>query len=428
MNKMNTIEELIEDIRNGNMVILVDDEDRENEGDLVLAAQFVTPDAINFMAQEARGLICLALAPEQVERLGLPLMVKEEQNFTPHKTAFTVSIEAASGVSTGISAADRAHTIRVASNPNAKPSDIVVPGHVFPIRAKPGGVLKRAGHTEGSVDLAKLAGLTPAAVICEVMNPDGTMARLPDLMKFAEKHGLKVGTIVDLIEYRIRNETLVSEVAQARLPNIFGEGFKIRAFTNSIDNAEHVVLQLGEIDPAEPTLVRVHSECMTGDVFGSQRCDCGPQLHKAMELIAKEGKGVILYLRQEGRGIGLANKIRAYALQDQGMDTVEANLHLGFPMDNRNYGIGAQILRAIGVRKIRLMTNNPAKRVGLKGYGLEIVERVPLIVGANRNNIGYLRVKRDKMGHLFDAEPEASLVGLDTASMERVAFSREDLN
>ncbi len=428
MNKMNTIEELIEDIRNGKMVILVDDEDRENEGDLVLAAQFVTPDAINFMAQEARGLICLALAPEQVERLGLPLMVKEEQNFTPHKTAFTVSIEAASGVSTGISAADRAHTIRVASNPNAKPSDIVVPGHVFPIRAKPGGVLKRAGHTEGSVDLAKLAGLTPAAVICEVMNPDGTMARLPDLMKFAEKHGLKVGTIVDLIEYRIRNETLVSEVAQARLPNIFGEGFKIRAFTNSIDNAEHVVLQLGEIDPAEPTLVRVHSECMTGDVFGSQRCDCGPQLHKAMELIAKEGKGVILYLRQEGRGIGLANKIRAYALQDQGMDTVEANLHLGFPMDNRNYGIGAQILRAIGVRKIRLMTNNPAKRVGLKGYGLEIVERVPLIVGANRNNIGYLRVKRDKMGHLFDAEPEASLVGLDTASMERVAFSREDLN
>lgn len=429
MKKMNTIEELIEDIRNGKMVILVDDEDRENEGDLVIAAQFVTAEAINFMAQEARGLICLSLAPEQVERLGLPLMVKEEQNFTPHKTAFTVSIEAANGVSTGISAADRAHTIRVASNPNAKPSDIVVPGHVFPIRAKPGGVLKRAGHTEGSVDLAMLAGLNPAAVICEVMNPDGTMARLPDLMKFAEKHGLKVGTIVDLIEYRLQHETLVSEVAQAKLPNIFGEGFKIRAFTNSIDNAEHIVLQLGEIDSSEPTLVRVHSECMTGDVFGSQRCDCGPQLHKAMELISKEGKGVILYLRQEGRGIGLANKIKAYALQDQGMDTVEANLHLGFPMDNRNYGIGAQILRAIGLRKIRLMTNNPAKRVGLKGYGLEIVERVPLIVGANRNNIGYLRVKRDKMGHLFDTEPEAGMIaGLDTTSMESVALIRKEPN
>lgn len=403
---MHTIPELIEDIRNGKMVILVDDEDRENEGDLVVAAEFITPEIVNFMALEARGLICLSLASEQIERLGLPLMVKDENNYTPHKTAFTVSIEAASGVTTGISAADRAHTVRVASNPNAKPSDIIVPGHVFPIRAKSGGVLKRAGHTEGSVDLAKLAGLNPAAVICEVMNTDGTMARVPDLQKFAQKHGLKVGTIVDLIRYRIQHETLVSEVARARLPNSFGEGFVVRAFTNCIDGAEHLVLQMGEIDPEKPAMVRVHSECMTGDVFGSQRCDCGPQLHKAMEMIAKEGSGVILYLRQEGRGIGLANKIRAYQLQDQGMDTVEANLHLGFPMDNRDYGIGAQILRSIGVRKIRLLTNNPAKRVGLKGYGLEIVERLPLIVDANRNNVGYLQVKRDKMGHLLDTKAE----------------------
>ena len=401
---MNTTLELIEDIRNGKMVILVDDEDRENEGDLVVAADFITPEIVNFMATEARGLICLSLAQQQIERLGLPLMVKDEANFSPNKTAFTVSIEASSGVTTGISAADRAHTVRVASNPNAKPSDIIVPGHVFPIRAKQGGVLKRAGHTEGSVDLAVLAGLNPAAVICEVVNQDGTMARVPDLMKFAAKHNLKIGSIVDLIRYRVQNETLVQEVAQAKLPNSFGEGFTVRAFTNSIDSSEHLVLQMGEIKADEPLLVRVHSECMTGDVFGSQRCDCGPQLHKSMEMIAKEGKGVILYLRQEGRGIGLANKIKAYQLQDQGMDTVEANLHLGFPMDRRDYGIGAQILRQIGVRKIRLMTNNPSKRVGLKGYGLEIVERVPLIVGANQNNVGYLRVKREKMGHLLDSE------------------------
>lgn len=404
---MNTIPEIIEDIRNGKMVILVDDEDRENEGDVIVAADFITAEQVNFMAAEARGLICLALAPQQIDRLGIPLMVKDEQNFSPNKTAFTVTIEAATGVSTGISAADRAHTMRIASNPNAQPSDITVPGHVFPIRAKTGGVLKRAGHTEASVDLAILAGLNPGAVICEVMNPDGTMARVPELKKFAEKHGIKIGTIVDLIRYRIQNETLVQEVAQANLPNVYGESFKVRAFTNSVDNAEHLVLQMGEIDPEEPVLVRVHSECMTGDVFGSQRCDCGPQLHKAMEMIAKEGKGVILYLRQEGRGIGLANKIRAYQLQDQGMDTVEANLHLGFPSDNRDYGIGAQILRSLGLRKIRLMTNNPAKRVGLKGYGLEIVDRVPLIVGANRNNVGYLKVKREKMGHLFDSDDGA---------------------
>lgn len=408
---MNTIPELIEDIRNGKMVILVDDEDRENEGDLVVAADFITPDIINFMATEARGLICLSLSSEQTERLGLPMMVKDEQNYSPNKTAFTVSIEAAHGVSTGISAADRAHTVRVASNPQAKPSDIIVPGHVFPIRAKAGGVLKRAGHTEGSVDLSVLAGLNPAAVICEVMNPDGTMARVPDLKKFAQKHGLKIGTIVDLIRYRVQNETHVHEAATAKLPSSFGENFTVRAFTNSLDNCEHLILQMGEINPDEPVLVRVHSECMTGDVFGSQRCDCGPQLHKAMEMIAKEGKGVILYLRQEGRGIGLANKIRAYQLQDQGMDTVEANLHLGFPMDSRDYGIGAQILRSIGVRKLRLMTNNPAKRVGLKGYGLEIVDRVPLIIAANQNNLGYLRAKREKMGHLLDGKNDESATG-----------------
>jgi 3,4-dihydroxy 2-butanone 4-phosphate synthase/GTP cyclohydrolase II len=399
---VNSIPEIIEDIRAGKMVILVDDEDRENEGDLILAADFVSAEMINFMAREARGLICLALASEQIDKLKIPMMVKDEQNFSPNQTAFTVSIEASTGVSTGISAADRAHTIRVASNPNAKSSDITVPGHIFPIRAKSGGVLKRAGHTEASVDLATLAGLNPAAVICEVMNEDGTMARTPELKIFAKKHGIKIGTITELIRYRVQTETHVEEVAKAKLPNTYGENFVVRAFRNSLDSAEHLVLQMGEIDPEKPVLVRVHSECMTGDVFGSQRCDCGPQLKKAMETIAREGNGVVLYLRQEGRGIGLANKIRAYQLQDQGMDTVEANLHLGFPMDSRDYGIGAQILRSIGVRKLRLMTNNPAKRVGLKGYGLEVVDRVPLIIEANLNNLGYLKAKREKMGHLLD--------------------------
>jgi 3,4-dihydroxy 2-butanone 4-phosphate synthase/GTP cyclohydrolase II len=398
---VNTTKELIDDLRNGRIVILVDDEDRENEGDLVLAADFATAESINFMATEARGLICLALTPEQVDRLHLPLMVRDESNFSPNKTAFTVSIEAARGVSTGISTADRAHTIRVAANPSAQPNDIITPGHIFPIRAKPGGVLKRAGHTEGSVDLARLAGLNPAAVICEVMNPDGSMARVGDLRAFAQKHGLKIGTIVDLIQYRIQNESLVQEAASATLPNVFGADWTIRAFTNVLDSSEHVVLQLGDVQPDQPVIVRVHSECMTGDIFGSLRCDCGPQLHRAMEMIRDAGGGVVLYLRQEGRGIGLTNKIRAYQLQDQGLDTVEANLHLGFPMDARDYGIGAQILRHIGVSQIRLLTNNPSKKVGLKGYGLEIVERIPLVVGRNEANERYFQVKQTKMGHQF---------------------------
>jgi 3,4-dihydroxy 2-butanone 4-phosphate synthase/GTP cyclohydrolase II len=401
---LNTTKELIEDIRSGKMVVLVDDEDRENEGDLVLAADFVTPANINFMAKEARGLICLSLTKEQIERLQLPLMVRDDSNFSPNKTAFTVSIEAAKGVSTGISAADRAHTIRVASRADAKPSDVITPGHIFPIRAKDGGVLKRAGHTEGSIDLCRLAGLSPAAVICEVMNEDGTMARVGDLRAFAQKHGLKIGTIVDLIRYRLENESLVEEVAHAKLPNRFGEDFEVRAFRSVLDGTEHLVMQMGDISSEQgPCLVRVHSECMTGDVFGSTRCDCGPQLHKAMEMITNEGRGVILYLRQEGRGIGLVNKIRAYALQDKGLDTVEANLHLGFPPDARDYGIGAQILRALGLRQIRLLTNNPSKRVGLKGYGIEVVGRVPLVVERHKNNAAYLEVKREKMGHIYDS-------------------------
>lgn len=401
---MNTTQELIEEIRSGKMVVLVDDEDRENEGDLVLAADFVTPETINFMAKEARGLICLSLTREQIERLQLPLMVREDSNFSPNKTAFTVSIEASKGVSTGISAADRAHTIRIASRADAKPSDVITPGHIFPIRAKDGGVLKRAGHTEGSIDLCRLAGLSAAAVICEVMNEDGTMARVGDLKAFAQKHGLKIGTIVDLIKYRLENESLVEEVAHAKLPNRFGEDFEVRAFRSVLDGTEHLVMQMGDISGAQgPCLVRVHSECMTGDVFGSTRCDCGPQLHKAMEMITKEGRGVILYLRQEGRGIGLVNKIRAYALQDKGLDTVEANLHLGFPPDARDYGIGAQILRAIGLKQIRLLTNNPAKRIGLKGYGIEVVGRVPLVAETHKNNAAYMDVKREKMGHVYES-------------------------
>ncbi len=394
------IEEVIEDVRNGKMVIMVDDEDRENEGDVVIAAEKTTPEAINFMARYACGLICLSLTEERVRHLRLPLMVRD--NTSQYNTAFTVSIEAKEGVTTGISAHDRARTVLTAIDDKAGPEDLVRPGHIFPLMARDGGVLVRVGHTEASVDLARLAGLKPAGVICEVMNEDGTMARLPDLEAFAARHGLKIGTIADLIKYKMTNQTLVRKVTEAKLPTRYGGEFTLIAYENDVDDKEHLAFVKGEIGPDDAVLVRVHSECLTGDVFGSMRCDCGDQLRTAMSMIEQEGKGVLLYMRQEGRGIGLTNKIKAYKLQDEGKDTVEANEALGFSPDLRDYGIGAQILHDLGVHKMRLITNNPKKIKGLEGYGLSVVERVPLEMCPTEDNIHYLRTKREKLGHILE--------------------------
>jgi len=395
-----TVEQALQAVREGRMIIIVDDEDRENEGDLMVAAEKVTPDIINFMARYGRGLICLPLTRERLQALHLPLMVSD--NTAPFQTAFTVTIDAKQGVSTGISAPDRAKTVLTAIDPETKPADLARPGHILPLQAREGGVLSRAGQTEASVDVARLAGLTPAAVICEVMNEDGTMARMPQIEEFSREYGLPILTIADLIQYRMKNERLIQLIEDAELPTRYGR-FRIAVFEDIIHHENHVALIKGEVGGDEPILVRAHSQCLTGDTFGSLRCDCGEQLHRAMEMIDKEGRGVVLYiLNHEGRGIGLTNKIKAYAIQDQGADTVEANQQLGFKPDQRDYGIGAQILVALGVKKIRLITNNPRKFIGLAGYGLEIVDRVPIEIPPSCENERYLRTKKDKLGHILD--------------------------
>lgn len=393
------IEEAINELKQGRMVIMIDDEDRENEGDLVVAAEKITPEIVNFMIKHGRGLLCLSLLEKDVERLQLPLMTTS--NHSKFNTAFTVSIEAATGITTGISAYERAHTIKVAINPLSTPKDIVTPGHVFPLKAKPGGVLERPGHTEASVDLAKLAGLNPSAVICEILKDDGTMARLPDLIEFAKKHQLKIVSISDLITYRLKYDAVINEIACAKMPIAPHGEFKIKIFDNPFDNLQHIALIHGDLDFEKPTLVRLHSECLTGDTFGSSRCDCGWQLEASIKAIAQQN-GIIMYLRQEGRGIGLANKIMAYALQDQGLDTVEANYKLGFKADHRDYSIGAKILSHLGVRKVRLLTNNPDKINAVTAFGIEIVERIPLEMPPTEKNINYLQTKRDKLGHLLN--------------------------
>ncbi|OGD36917.1 MAG: bifunctional 3,4-dihydroxy-2-butanone 4-phosphate synthase/GTP cyclohydrolase II [Candidatus Aminicenantes bacterium RBG_19FT_COMBO_58_17] len=395
-----TVERALQEVSSGRLIIIVDDEDRENEGDLMVAAEKITPEIINFMSRYGRGLICLPLTKNRLEELRLPLMVRE--NTSRFETAFTVSVDAKAGVSTGISAFDRARTIQVAIDPEAEPSDLVRPGHIFPLEAREGGVLARAGQTEAAVDLARLAGLAPAGVICEILNEDGTMARIPQLEIFSLEHGIPILTIADLIKYRMKTESLVRKIDEADLPTQYGH-FRVLIFEDLIQHENHVALVKGEIERDEPILVRAHSQCLTGDTLGSSRCDCGEQLHQAMRIIEKEGHGVILYiLNQEGRGIGLTNKIKAYAIQDRGADTVEANRSLGFKPDQRDYGIGAQILVALGIKKIRLMTNNPRKFIGLAGYGLEIIDRVPIEVPPNRANLKYLKTKKEKLGHILD--------------------------
>lgn len=396
--KLNTIEEALLDLASGKVIIVMDDEDRENEGDLIASSELCTPETINFMASKAKGLICVAITEDRAKELELEPMVRN--NSSLHETKFTVSVDYAYGTTTGISAFDRAATIRAMARKDTKPHDLLRPGHIFPLVAHNEGVLRRAGHTEGSVDLMRLAGLMPSGVLCEIINDDGTMARMPQLIDFAKQFDLKIITIKDLIAYRLKSESLINNVAEAHLPTEFGD-FKIKVFANKVDGFEHIALYIGDINNDEATLVRVHSECLTGDVFGSQRCDCGDQLHESMKMIAQNGSGVLLYMRQEGRGIGLVNKIKAYALQESGLDTVEANEHLGFAPDPRDYGIGAQILSSLGVKKMRLITNNPKKRVGLESYGLEVIELVPMEISPNQYNKEYLNTKKTKMGHFL---------------------------